>query len=330
MTAVVQLGNSQLSVSRLGLGCLSMSGNYGPRQPEAESIATINRALDLGINLLDTADMYGAGHNEELIGRAIRGRRPDAVVATKFGNIFNANGRPVALNAHPSYVPIACDASLQRLQIDEIDLYYLHRVDPKVPIEETVGAMADLVAAGKVKSIGLSEASAETLRRAHKVWPVTALQTEYSLWFRPPEDSSLPVCRELGTTFVAYAPLGRGMLTGTLDDPDLLEGVDNRRNHPRFQSENFNKNREAVGRIVRVANKRGVTAAQVALAWLLGKGPGIVPIPGAKSIRHLDENTAAMVLELTDSESQELESSFPAGTASGERYPEPDLAVVDG
>ena len=302
-----RLGSQGLVVSEIGLGCMGMSEFYGTAD-ENESIATIHRALDLGVKFLDTADMYGPFTNEMLVGRAIAGRRGEVVLATKFGNERRADGTRLGINGRPEYVRSACDASLQRLGTDHIDLYYQHRVDPTVPIEETVGAMADLVRQGKVRYLGLSEAAPNTIRRAHATHPITVLQTEYSLWSRDPEDEILPTVRELGIGFVPYSPLGRGFLTGRFGRfEDLPEG-DFRRNSPRFQGENFQKNLELLDRVRAIASEKGVTPAQLALAWLLAQGEDIVPIPGTKHRRYLEENVAAGDIALSDEESARLDS----------------------
>jgi aryl-alcohol dehydrogenase-like predicted oxidoreductase len=297
---------------------------------EAESIATIHRALDRGVNFLDTADMYGPFTNEQLVGKAIRGRRDQVVLSTKFGNVRGEDGTFRGVNGRPDYVRACCDASLTRLGVDHIDLYYQHRVDRSVPIEETVGAMADLVRAGKVRCLGLSEASPVTIRRAHGVHPVTALQTEYSLWTRDPEDEILPTVRELGISFVAYSPLGRGFLTArfrTLED--IPEG-DYRRRSPRFQGENFQKNLALVARIEELAREKGVTASQLALAWVLAQGPDIVPIPGTTRPRHLDENVGALDIVLTPEDLARIQAIAPVGVAAGPRYPEAAMVHVNG
>jgi aryl-alcohol dehydrogenase-like predicted oxidoreductase len=304
---------------------MGMSEFYGTTD-EGEAIATIHRALELGIDFLDTADMYGRGANEKLVGKAIRDRRDEVVLATKFGNVRNDDGsREVRGDAE--YVRQACDASLQRLRLDHVDLYYQHRVDFRVPIEETVGAMAGLVEAGKVRHLGLSEASPETMRRAHAVHPISALQSEYSLWTRDPEDGPLAACRELGVGFVAYSPLGRGFLTGQIQSPEDLEEGDFRRNNPRFQGENFERNLDLVARVEEIAEEKGRTPGQIALAWLLACGDDLVPIPGTKRRRYLEENAEAVDVELTEEELERIEQAFPKGAAAGERYP--DMSTID-
>ena len=314
-----QLGSSGLSVSAVGLGCMVMPGFYGPGD-EAGAIATIHRAGDIGVNHLDTSDAYGAGKNEELVGRAIKGRRDDYVIATKFGNIRDADGKP-AVDGRPEYVAEACDASLKRLGIDVIDLYYQHRIDPDVPIEDTVGAMARLVEAGKVRHLGLSEAAPETVRRAHAAHAIAALQTECSLWTRHVEEELLPLCQELGIGYVAYSPLGRGMFGGNITGTDSLEDGDRRANHPRFQAENLEKNLTLVEPVRDMAAVKGCSPAAVALAWVLAKGETIVAIPGTRSIGHLEDNAAAVDLELTAGEVTALDEAVPSGAAAGELYP---------
>ena len=312
----VSLGSQGLTVSRQGLGCMGMSEFYGPGD-DAESIATIHRALELGVTLLDTADMYGPFVNEELVGRAVADRRDQAVIATKFANVRGADGAFLGVRGDPAYVREACDASLRRLGVDHIDLYYQHRVDPATPIEETVGAMAELVAAGKVRFLGLSEAAPETIRRAHAVHPISALQTEYSVWAREPEAAILPTLRELGIGFVPYSPLGRGFLTGTLRTLDRLADDDFRHRQPRFQGDNLDANIAIVERIDAIAAEREVTPAQVALAWVHAQGEDVVPIPGTKRRRYLEENAGALDVALTAEELQALED---AGEAAGDRY----------
>ncbi|HKI94877.1 MAG TPA: aldo/keto reductase [Gemmatimonadales bacterium] len=322
------LGAQGLVVSALGLGCMGMSEFYAGRD-DTESIATIHRALDLGVTLLDTADMYGPFTNERLVGRAIAGRRRDVVLATKFGNVRGEDGSFQGVSGRPEYVTRCCDASLARLGVDVIDLYYQHRVDPDVPIEETVGAMAGLVRAGKVRFLGLSEAAPETIRRANAEHPITALQTEYSLWTRDPEDEVLPTCRQLGIGFVAYSPLGRGFLTGRFRSSADLPADDYRHRHPRFTDPNFERNFDLVTRIEEIATEKGCTPAQLALAWVLAQGDDVVPIPGTKRRTYLEQNVAALDVSLSGAELARIADAAPKGATAGARYPEAAMARVN-
>ncbi|HET7225515.1 MAG TPA: aldo/keto reductase [Candidatus Eisenbacteria bacterium] len=328
-TRTLGTGPARLDVSAVGLGCMGMSDFYS-RGSEAESIAVIHRALDLGVSLLDTADVYGPHTNEQLVGRAIRDRRDQVVLATKFGNVRGADGKFAGVNGAPDYVRRACDASLLRLGVDHIDLYYQHRVDRHTPIEDTVGALAELVRAGKVLHIGLSEAAPATIRRAHRVHPITALQTEYSLWTRDPEDEVLATVRELGIGFVAYSPLGRGFLTGRFRAAEDVAEGDTRRNHPRFQGDNFQHNLERVEQVRAIAREKSVTPSQLALAWVLSRGADVVPIPGTSRSRHLDENLAALDITLTPDDVARLDAAMPKGAASGARYPELAMRNLNG
>ncbi len=320
------LGTGGLAVSSIGLGCMGMSDFYGPSD-EAKSIDTLNHALDIGVSFWDSSDMYGVGHNERLLGRVLKDRRSEVTLATKFGIMRGEDGAMLGINGRPEYVRQACDASLRRLGVDHIDLYFQHRVDPQVPIEETVGAMAELVTAGKVRYLGLSEAGAATLRRAAAVHPIAALQTEYSLWSRDLEAEILPACRELGTGLVAYSPLGRGFLTGAFRSLDDLAEDDWRRHNPRFQGENFDRNLKLADRIRELADQRDCTPAQLALAWVMAKGSDIVPIPGTRSRQRVAENAAAAAVELSADEIARIEDSLPA--VAGERYPEAAMALLN-
>jgi aryl-alcohol dehydrogenase-like predicted oxidoreductase len=323
-----KLGNQGLIVSELGLGCMGMSEFYSGRDDD-EAIATIHHALDLGVTFLDTADMYGPFINEELVGRAIKARREKVVLATKFGNMRSPEGGFLGVSGKPDYVRQCCDDSLKRLGVDVIDLYYQHRVDPTVPIEDTIGAMAELVQQGKVRYLGMSEAAPATIRRAHAVHPISALQTEYSLWSRDPEDEILPTIRELGIGFVAYSPLGRGFLSGAFKTIEDLAPDDYRRNSPRFQGENFAKNLDLVSQIQAIAAEKGATASQLALAWLLAQGEDIVPIPGTKRRVYLEENAAAADITLTSKDLARIEAVAPKGAAAGERYPTQTMSTVN-
>lgn len=322
------LGRSGLSASAIGLGCMGMSEFYGPSDDE-QSLATLAAALDLGINFFDTADMYGVGHNERLLGRFLKGRRDRIILATKFGNVRGPNGERLGVSGTPDYVRSACDASLERLGIDTIDLYYQHRVDPKTPIEETVGAMKGLVEAGKVRFLGLSECSVATLRKAHAVHPITAVQIEYSLWSRDPEEEMLAACRELGVAFVAYSPLGRSFLTGAVTSPDTLAADDFRRANPRFSGDALKANLSLVEALKDFAGAKGATSAQIALAWILNKQDNVIPIPGTRRQKYLEENVAATRIRLSPEEVATLDALFAPEAVAGTRYPEAAMAMLN-
>ncbi len=323
------LGTDGPEVSAIGLGCMGMAGVYNVRD-DAEATATINRALDLGVNFLDTADFYGGSENEVFVGNAIRERRSEVVLASKFGQLWNEQGRPVGLNSRPEYVRSACEASLQRLGTEFIDLYYQHRVDPEVPIEDTVGAMAELVREGKVRYIGICEAASSTLRRAHAVHPIAAMQSEYSLWTRDPEAEVLPACRELGVGFVAYSPLGRGFLTGSIVSPDDLPESDVRHAHPRFQADNMERNRALAAEVGRLAEAKGCTPAQLAIAWVLAQGENVVPIPGTQRRPYLEQNVGALDVTLSEEDLAAIAAAMPPSMAAGNRYPERGMRTIDG
>ncbi len=318
----------QLAVSEQGLGCMGMSAFYGVRD-EAEAIATVHLAIDKGVTLIDTADMYAAGANEELVGRALKGRRNEVVLVTKFGQTWGPDKKPTGVNGRPDYVRAACDASLKRLGTDHIDLYFQHRVDPDVPVDETFGAMGDLIAAGKVRYLGICEAAPATIEKAHKSHPIIAVQTEYSLWSREPETEIIPTCRRLGLGYIAYSPLGRGFLTGAIKQPEDLAADDIRRIMPRFQGDNFVKNIKLVEAVESAAKAKGCTPSQLALAWVMAKGADIVPIPGTKRRRYLEENVEASEIVLSPAEMAELDAAFPMDAAVGTRYPAPAMAALN-
>lgn len=324
-----KLGNSDLIISRLGLGCMGMSEFYGPSS-DAASTKLIHQAIDRGITFFDTADMYGRGANERLVGTALKSQREQVVLATKFGVVRSDDPNARGINGHPDYIRQACDASLQRLGVDYIDLYYQHRIDPTVPIEDSIGAMKDLVEEGKVKAIGICEASPKTIRRAHAIHPLSALQSEYSLWTRDPEKETLSTCRELGITFVAYSPLGRGFLSGKIQDTDQLDTSDFRRTNPRFQGENFDRNRALLSAFTDIASKLSIQPAQLALAWVLSQRKDIVAIPGTRRLQYLKQNISSLDIELDRSTIAELDHLFPIGSASGDRYPSQSMSALNG